>query len=86
MILPGVIAKGLALIDGLLDFWVDEVGTTTIAGACGNLTVRVVGLNACGEEFLRISQLYDIPLAAWQDWIFPIFLTWISHAAEVPQP
>lgn len=84
MILSGIIATGLALIDGLLDFWVDEVGTTMVAGACGNLTVRVVHLNACGEEFVRLSQIHELPMDVWINWVFPIFLTWIPAAAEAP--
>lgn len=71
MILPGLIAKGLALIDALLDFWVDEVGTTVIGGACGNLTVPIVHLNACGEELLVVSHLTDLPLDYWVSDILP---------------
>lgn len=74
MLLPGIIAKGLAIVDALLDFWVDTTGTTTVAGVCGNVQVQVVDLNTCGLELVgALGPIISIVLAALPDLLGGLF-------------
>ena len=66
-IIVGVIAKGLAFVDALLNNFATVTGSTTLAGAgaCANLTIVNVEITACGTSVANaLAGLAEIGLVA----------------------
>jgi hypothetical protein len=52
MMLPKIIAQGLAIVSALLDKWVDASATVAVTSNCYDFTIYNVTMTDCGTEFV----------------------------------
>jgi hypothetical protein len=63
--ITSIIAKVLAFTEAILDNFATVTGSTTIVGACANLTVPTAVATACGTSIAtRLAGLAEVGLAA----------------------